>query len=176
MAAFVSVADRYGGLEVELTEAVTLMPPAEFESLLRAACDDWIAQGKKGVWLKVPLACGGGVGGAAANGFVFHHAQPDYAMMTRWLPPNVPSTLPKYGFTQVGVGGVVRASSRVQCSSAPSPTRLSPPPQVVNTRNEVLMVQEAIAPMPQFQGCWKLPGGLADPGEDFAETAIREVS
>lgn len=37
------------------------------------------------------------------------------------------------------------------------------------------MVQETVSPMPQFQGCWKLPGGLADPGEDFMQTARREV-
>ena len=29
--------------------------------------------------------------------------------------------------------------------------------------------------MAQMQGQWKLPGGLADPGEDFADTAAREV-
>merc|ERR1712232_313126 len=36
-------------------------------------------------------------------------------------------------------------------------------------------VQERIAAMPQFQGSWKLPGGLADPGEDFMTTVQREV-
>ncbi|CAE8678123.1 unnamed protein product [Polarella glacialis] len=37
------------------------------------------------------------------------------------------------------------------------------------------MVQERVASMAQFQGSWKLPGGVADPGEDFAETVAREV-
>merc|ERR1712061_212533 len=72
--------------------------------------------------------------------------------MTRWLRAT-PSPLPKYAFTQVGVGGVV-----------------------LNSKDEVLMVVEKTSPMPQFQGSWKLPGGLADPGEDLAGTGMREVS
>eukprot|EP00434_Breviolum_minutum_P042529 symbB.v1.2.037858.t1/scaffold5712.1/size24325/1 len=60
--------------------------------------------------------------------------------------------LTQYAFTQVGVGGIV-----------------------LNSKAEVLMVQERVSPLPQFQGSWKLPGGLADPGEDFAETVLREV-
>ena len=71
--------------------------------------------------------------------------------MTRWLP-DTPSPLPKYGFTQIGVGGVV-----------------------LNSKNEVLMVVERTSPLAMFQGSWKLPGGLADPGEDFAKTVLREV-
>merc|ERR1719454_1196174 len=71
--------------------------------------------------------------------------------MTRWLP-DTPSPLPVYPFTQIGVGGVV-----------------------LNSKGEVLMVVEKTSPLPMFQGSWKLPGGLADPGEDFAETVLREV-
>ena len=37
------------------------------------------------------------------------------------------------------------------------------------------MVQERVSPLAQYQGSWKLPGGLADPREDFAETVGREV-
>jgi hypothetical protein len=109
--------DRYGGVEVDVTETAGAMLPAEFDLVLRKACADWAAQGKKGVWLKVPLASGSAVGAAAANGFVFHHAQPTYAMMTRWLPP-IPSTLPNYSFTQIGVGGVVRVGPRPESASA----------------------------------------------------------
>merc|ERR1712226_893348 len=59
---------------------------------------------------------------------------------------------PSYAFTQIGVGGVV-----------------------LNSKNEVLMIVEKVSPLPQFQGSWKLPGGLADPGEDFTTTVLREV-
>jgi hypothetical protein len=149
----------------------------------------WTAQGKRGVWLKVPLSkahlvgpaaaplapCSGAAGAAAANGnvsdsspaangangttsspaanattgggpaangasssgdaanstcsgggggFVFHHAEADYVMMTRWLAAGVPSTLPPNASHQVGVGAFV-----------------------INARNEVLVVQEALGPL-----------------------------
>ena len=32
------------------------------------------------------------------------------------------------------------------------------------------MVQERISPSPRMQCSWKLPGGLAEPGEDYAQT------
>merc|ERR1712048_579004 len=42
---------------------------------------------------------------------------------------------------------------------------------VLNDRGEVLVIQERNAKHPH----WKLPGGIADLGEDLAETAAREV-
>ena len=32
------------------------------------------------------------------------------------------------------------------------------------------MVQERVSPSPRMQCSWKLPGGLAEPGEDYAQT------
>ena len=46
---------------------------------------------------------------------------------------------------------------------------------VVNSKGEVLMVVEKFSPAAAYQGCWKLPGGLADPGEHFVDTVAREV-
>jgi len=46
---------------------------------------------------------------------------------------------------------------------------------VCNANGDVLMCQERVSPIPAYQGSWKLPGGLADPGEDFAQTVAREV-
>ena len=39
---------------------------------------------------------------------------------------------------------------------------------VVNGRGEVLLVQERVSPSERMQGSWKLPGGLAEPGEVLA--------
>jgi len=144
--------DRYGGAEMEVPETAAGACTGRFDQELKTAVDQAMADEKRGLWLKVPVACAGFLGSATARGFKFHHAQPQYVLLTRWLPTNVPSTLPPYAFTQVGVGGVV-----------------------VNAYNEVLLVQERVSPLPIYQGSWKLPGGLADPGEDFATTVRREV-
>jgi len=141
--------DRYGGVEVEVLEGQGSV--ARFSNKLQEGLSSWSTGGKKGIWLRVPLSSAALVGEAAAQGFVFHHAKTEYVLLTKWLPEG-PSPLPKYGFTQIGVGGIV-----------------------VNSKDEVLMVQERISPLPIFQGTWKFPGGLADPGEDFVETVIREV-
>ena len=143
--------DRYGGVEIEVFDSAAAISTERFADALRISVDSWSAAGKGGLWLRIPLACAGLAGAAAANGFAFHHAQPGYLLMTRWLLPT-PSPLPSYGFTQIGVGGVV-----------------------LNARDEVLMVQERVSPMARYQGTWKLPGGLADPGENFADTVLREV-
>lgn len=142
----------------------------DFDAELAAALKRWVAAGKRGVWLKVPAASARLLGVAIEHGFDFHHALPGsaarsvrrtadsnggagggYVQLTRWLPPS-PSPLPPYAFTQIGVGGVV-----------------------LNSAGEVLMVVEKVSGTAVSQGCWKLPGGLADPGEDFGVTAAREV-
>jgi nicotinamide mononucleotide (NMN) deamidase PncC/8-oxo-dGTP pyrophosphatase MutT (NUDIX family) len=144
--------DRYGGVEIEVPETAVKHGMHSFQRALKRRIESWVAAGKRGLWLKVPMACTHLLGAARDEGFRFHHAKAEYAMMTRWLPRDLPSPLPAYAFTQIGVGGVV-----------------------VNSKGEVLMVKERVSPLPQFQGCWKLPGGLADPGEDFADTVAREV-
>ena len=144
--------DRYGGVEAQLPMTAAEVTPEAFKRKLSHACETWTRKGKRGIWLKIPLKCAIHAGSAAENKFDFHHAKPGYVMMTRWLPTQIPNHLPTYSFTQVGVGGVV-----------------------VNSKGEVLMVQERVSPAPFYQGSWKLPGGLADPSEDFAETAAREV-
>ena len=40
------------------------------------------------------------------EGFVYHHAEPDYIMLTYWIPES-PSTLPANASHQVGVGAIV---------------------------------------------------------------------
>lgn len=142
--------DRYGGVIAEVSASAT--PGEAFEAALARSISEWSAAGKQGLWLKIPLTCARCVPAAAELGFEFHHARPDYLQMTRWLPTDQPSPLPRHGFTQIGVGGVV-----------------------VNDAGHVLMVQERVSPMAYFQGSWKLPGGLSDPGEDFADTVAREV-
>ena len=128
--------DRYNGVEAKVSEAAAGASPeqvAAFARELQARVAGWEAAGKGGVWLKIPLACAALAGVGASQGFSFHHAKPDYVLMTRWLLAS-PSPLPAYAFTQVGVGGVV-----------------------INTKRQVLMVQERVSPLPIYQGSWKVP-------------------
>lgn len=149
---FTAKEDRYGGVEVEVLTAAADLGALSFQRSLKQSVETWAAAGRRGLWLKVPLECAHFVGAARDERFEFHHAKSGYVQLTRWLPQHVPNPLPLYAFTQIGVGGVV-----------------------VNRSGQVLMVQERVSPLPLFQGSWKLPGGLADPGEDFADTVAREV-
>ncbi|KAE9546746.1 hypothetical protein FO519_010042 [Halicephalobus sp. NKZ332] len=69
-------------------------------------------------------------------------------MLTKWLPTNKPPTLPRYPFTSIGVGGVV-----------------------MNSKEQILLIKEKRG---IYLG-WKYPGGFADPHEDIALTAQREI-
>merc|ERR1712187_798474 len=86
-----------------------------------------------------------------ARGFDWHHAKPGYCLLTRWLEKSE-NKLPRYPSTQVGVGAFV-----------------------LNSKGEVLLVNERVAAVAKAQGEWKLPGGVANPGEELAQTAAREV-
>jgi len=136
--------DRYRGVTVTYF-------PSDFSSgalLLSQSLERWKNEGKRGIWLKIPLAQSEYVPIAAKLGFSFHHAEPNYVMMTRWLPENEPNNLPKYSHTFVGVAGLV-----------------------INEREEILVVKERFFP----NAPWKLPGGLSEIGEDLGAAAMREV-
>jgi len=81
-------------------------------------------------------------------GFIYHHAQKEYLMLTNWLASEK-CTLPEYAGHYIGVGGFV-----------------------VNDKREVLVVQEKSGPV---RTIWKIPGGSVDPKEDLHKAAIREV-
>lgn len=64
-------------------------------------------------------------------------------MMTKWLPEHLSNTLPPNASHQVGVGAIV-----------------------VNSRREMLVVQEANGPL-RGEGFWKMPTGLLLEGGDL---------
>jgi len=145
--------DRYGGV---IVDQETLPETTEaFTAALQASIEAWIERGVRGVWLKIPLERADLVGPAArACGFRFHHAEPAYVMLTRWLPEDEPDMLPPNASHQVGIGAFVQ-----------------------NGEGKTLLVQErrgpaAAAARPDF---WKLPTGLVEQGEDIPAAAVREV-
>lgn len=137
---------KFNSIEIDGTSLSPSEPPSSFTARLSAACDAWRAAGRGAVWLPLSLTQGQLISAAAASGFTFHHAEGSVAMMHAWLQPRA-SPVPPYATHHVGVGGVL-----------------------VDDQDNLLLVRE-----PGRKVGWKFPGGLADLGEDFATTAIREV-
>uniref|UniRef100_A0A6U4D5W0 Nudix hydrolase domain-containing protein n=1 Tax=Phaeomonas parva TaxID=124430 RepID=A0A6U4D5W0_9STRA len=108
----------------------------------------------KSAWIKLPIAKAGLAAVASEEGFQFHHAKGDYAVLYKWLRPGEEDKVPPFATHQVGCAGFV-----------------------LNKKGEILVVKE-------FHGTervrkparqWKLPGGMLDLGESFGEAATREV-
>ncbi|PON32946.1 Nudix hydrolase 6-like [Parasponia andersonii] len=139
--------DEHGGVIVDMEEAVE---SADFATLLRASMSQWRLQGKKGVWIKLPIELVNLVETAVKEGFRYHHAEPHYLMLVYWIPETT-STIPANATHRVRVGAVV-----------------------LNDKKEVLVVQENAGRF-KGTGVWKIPTGVVDEGEDIFKTAIREV-
>jgi len=82
------------------------------------------------------------------EGMSIHHASGDKVHLSIWLKDDVTNKIPEYATHQIGVGAIV-----------------------INSRNEILCVREKRR---NFRK-WKIPGGLAELGEDLEDAAIREV-
>ena len=65
----------------------------------------WKKDGKRAVWLRVPVVQSYLIPEAFAHGFTYHHAFEDYAMLLKWLPSNMQCKVPAYATHQVGVAG-----------------------------------------------------------------------
>ncbi|CAK9167197.1 unnamed protein product [Ilex paraguariensis] len=139
--------DAYGGVTVDMKEP---MDSDDFRSLLRASISQWRQQGKKGIWIKLPIEHVNLVEPAVKEGFWYHHAEPSYLMLVYWIP-ETPHTIPANASHRVGIGAFV-----------------------MNHKGEVLVVQEIHGKF-KGTGVWKLPTGVVDEGEDLCDAAIREV-
>lgn len=146
--------DRFGGIVLQLeTATFAKVDPVDFATHLSSCLETWRREGKRGIWLRVPKQVACLVDPAVMLGFEFHHAQPGYVMLTRWLPESGPSSLPPYPHHQLGVGGLVLDQSG----------------------ERVLCIQERAGMTAGMKDFWKLPGGLVDLGEDMCDAAVREV-
>ncbi|KAL3508364.1 hypothetical protein ACH5RR_027765 [Cinchona calisaya] len=139
--------DDHEGVIAELKEP---MDPTNFGSRLRASLFHWKLQGKKGVWIKLPIQLANLVETTVKEGFWYHHAEPDYLMLVNWLPV-IDSTIPANATHRVGIGAII-----------------------VNDKRELLVVQEKNGRL-KGKGIWKIPTGVIDQGEDIFAGAIREV-
>ncbi|KAJ6737177.1 NUDIX HYDROLASE 2 [Salix viminalis] len=142
-----AVNDKYGGVMVDMKEP---MDSHIYVPLLRASISQWRQQGKKGVWIKLPIQLANLVEPTVKEGFRYHHAESDYLMLVHWIPDS-PDALPANASHIVGIGAFV-----------------------MNNKREVLVVKEKHG---YFEGkdVWKFPTGVVNQGEDICTAAIREV-
>jgi ADP-ribose pyrophosphatase YjhB (NUDIX family) len=142
--------DKYDGIIV----SSKFLPQAEekFEEMLVHSISYWKANKRRGVWIKIPLEKSSLIPIAVKHGFVFHHAERDYVMLTHWLSDEQECRLPANASHQVGVGCVV----------------------IHPVTGQLLLVQEKNGPL-KGAGVWKIPTGLCDASEDIEIAAEREV-
>ncbi|GMI70912.1 nudix hydrolase homolog 2, ARABIDOPSIS THALIANA NUDIX HYDROLASE HOMOLOG 2 [Hibiscus trionum] len=141
------VEDNYEGIILEMEK---YMDSVAFLSLLRASLSQWKQQGKRAVWIKLPIELVNLVEPAVKEGFKYHHAETDYLMLVKWLSQSA-DTIPKNASHRVGISAFV-----------------------MNEKREVLVVQEKGGKF-KGTGVWKFPTGVVDEGEDISEAAMREV-
>lgn len=139
--------DAYGGVIVDMEEP---MDSDLFASVLRASTSEWRQQGKKGIWIKLPIKLVNLVEAAVNEGFSYHHAEPSYLMLVKWISQSE-NKLPANASHRVGIGAFV-----------------------TNSKDEVLVVQEKNGKF-KGTGVWKFPTGVVDEGEDICAAAMREV-
>lgn len=142
--------DLYGGVLID--PAGVPSDPQHFRSALGASLQLWTQEGRNGVWLKLGIELAVLIPIATSEfGFRYHHAEPTYVMLNKWLPTSRPSTLPPNASHTIGVGALV-----------------------MDEAGRVLMLRERAGPAASL-GIWKLPTGLVEAGEEIHEAAVREV-
>ncbi|XP_042479033.1 nudix hydrolase 2-like [Macadamia integrifolia] len=144
---FHGVEDDFGGVIVDLKDP---MDSEVFVASLRASISKWRQEGKKGVWIKLPIELVTLVEAAVKEGFWYHHAEPNYLMLVSWID-DTPHTIPANASHRVGVGAYV-----------------------INDKREILVLQEKGGKL-RGTGVWKFPTGVVDEGEDIYKAVVREV-
>ena len=86
--------DVFNGISIDLG-ATPFHTLPEFESVLKHSLQEYKKEHVRGLWLKIPIEKSHLIPAAVANGFVFHHTEPDFVMMTNWLCDS-PNKLPRF--------------------------------------------------------------------------------
>ena len=124
-----------------------LYDPTTFHTKLEATITAAQQLGKTAIWITIPICSARLIEEASKLDFEFHHAEGTTATLNKWISSEE-SRIPTYATHQVGVGAVV-----------------------INSNDEILVVREKR----RNYRPWKVPGGLAELGEDLDEAVEREV-
>ncbi|KAL7565151.1 hypothetical protein ACA910_021529 [Epithemia clementina (nom. ined.)] len=151
--------DHYGGVTIHLEQCndeqtKRFLDPATFEQTLTNALQEWMTQGKKGIWIHFPIQHSVLIPIAASLKFDFHMVfEKRLLIMNRWLPIDKANKLPLGPTHQVGVGCLILCPW---------------------DHSKMLVVQEKTGPAASLR-LWKMCTGLSDPGEDIHKAAEREL-
>ncbi|XP_038882881.1 nudix hydrolase 2-like isoform X4 [Benincasa hispida] len=146
--------DNHGGVIVEMDKP---MDCEIFAPILRASIAHWKKQGKKGVWIKLPIELAHLVEAIVKERFWYHHAEPKYLMLVYWIPEGA-HTLPVNATHRVGIGAFVLNDKKEGTAETIRPG---------NSHEKSGMFRGT--------GVWKFPTGVVDEGEDICKAAEREV-
>ena len=146
--------DRFGGKVITFDSVLACASPEAFAAALSSSLAAWESQGKRGIWLSIPVSRTELMPAAIAAGFALHHTEPDRVVLNAWLSAEE-NLMPGYTTHTMGIGAVV-----------------------INAERQILALQEATGPASKIGGAnefWKYPTGLVNAGEGAAEAAVREV-
>lgn len=138
---------RFNGVYVTVQDQE--QDAATFKEDLQSALKRWKDDQRRSVLLQVPISQSHLIRVASQNGFIYHHARNNIAVLSLWLVENTDSKIPLFANHQVGVAGACFNSDK----------------------NELLVVRDK----GRYSNWWKFPGGFSDLGEFVGETAVREV-
>lgn len=86
-----AAAQQVSWTEARFSGAMVVLPHGPIQpglsEQLDAAMAEIRAAGRKGVWMRVPIEQSAAIPVAAEQGFRYHHAEADHAMLLNWLPP-----------------------------------------------------------------------------------------
>lgn len=140
--------NQYQGIHI--TSAHLPADDAAFAAGLVASLSRWRDEGLRVAWLELPAARAALLPQALCAGFELHHCRPDRIVLTLALEAG--AYVPTAATHGVGVGGIVLDAHR---------------------RLLVVLERRDVTERP---GYYKLPGGMLEPGEFFADGVVREVA
>ncbi|VDM55179.1 unnamed protein product [Angiostrongylus costaricensis] len=144
--------DIFGGVTVSSSDLEVDERRADvFSSIISESLNNWRKGNVQGVWIRIEIKDSHIIPVLVEKGFEFHHTQPNYLVMTKWLP-DTPSTLPRWEYLRVRPYSHWSWWTRDRFGKSCS--------------------------VDEGKTCylgWKFPGGTSDPGESIFDTAAREV-
>jgi ADP-ribose/NAD+ diphosphatase len=147
----------YNDISVKLPSDLP-MDLEEFKWMVGERTAEWKTEGRSAIWFSIPVNRSDLIPSLIDLGFVPHHCNSDYFMLTKWLSETSANKLPNFGTHIVRIEAVI--------------VREQPTFENGNRKRcEALLVKEAFG---HGEG-YKLLSGSVEQGEYIEDAAVREV-